>query len=236
MVASGEPDSALDPAKSRFVFAYGTQSRGGEEETAVFSSNHEMLVKEFQRLFKVLKDELFSREISIHDPEFRTSRKHECDVLATFTEFPLPEIRERIRQCRREINVCATAWPTFEALKTELKHALDNGCTVHYGFWRADDLFIGLRNPADVRGSIRSNETTAEYFADRDEFHTHRCQGQGSVTIFWIDDVIFFAPYWVGEHASAGPHFMVNASSKTGEHLREQFAAMVPAARKGTKR
>jgi hypothetical protein len=210
------------------LFGYGTQSRGREEETAVFSSNNGLLVKEFQRLFRVLQDEEFSREISIHDPEFLATRQRECDVLATFDNFPVSEIAERIEQCKKQqISICTTAWPTFDWFKDRLKVALENGCSVDLGLWEDSDPFVALRNAADLKLSIESNRTTLKHFEAHKNFHIHWCRGQGSVTIFRVGDVIYFSPYWVGEYASSGPHFMVYAASKTGKHLQNQFKKMI---------
>ena len=39
----------------------------------------------------------------------------------------------------------------------------------------------------------------------------HRCDGQASVSVWWIHDLIYFSAYWIAFNASEGPHFMVRA-------------------------
>jgi hypothetical protein len=218
------------------LFGYGTQREDQPaEETPVFRSNHPLLVKEFQRLFKVLCSHQFSKEISIDDPEFLRSRARKCDVLATFEGFPEHEIKEKIQDCQKRIAVCATVWQTFQFFKMPLKKALRNGCSVEVAIWNKEDPFVELRGASsagdsdDLKSAIETNEDGLEAFKNESKFELHRCSGQGSVTIFWIDDLIYFSPYWVGGYAFTGPHFMVRADSDTGKYLQDQYKKMIPA-------
>lgn len=225
-----------DKGHPEVLFGYGTQRKDQlDEDTPVFRSNNPLLVKEFQRLFKELRTPQFSRKIGVEDPEFLRSRDRKCDVLATFaTGFPDPEIEDRIRNCRAKIVICTTAWPKFDFFKPFLKQALKNGCSVDFSLWHEDSEFVKLRSgemgdAEDLKRSIQANKVTLQAFRNEANFRVHWCSGQGSVTIFWFDDLIYFSPYWAGVYASTGPHFLVHADSEIGRHLQEQYNRMLHA-------
>jgi len=220
-------------------FGYGTEQHG--QPDAVFRSNDTHLVKEFRRLFWILRDAQFSRLISVDDPEFLWSIEQKCDVLATFLQFPEPEIKKRIADCHKKIVICTTAWSAFDSCKFALKQALKNGCQIEMALWKESSRFFKLRGKElNAQGDVNDELTSTlkqnhqlmlnEFdVGPNSNFKYHQCSGQGSVTIFWIDDVIYFSPYWSGVRASEGPHFMVRADSKTGKHLREQYQQMLSA-------
>jgi hypothetical protein len=224
-----------DEQPTEALFGFGTQLPGqSDDEAPVFCSSNKHLVDEFQRLFWVLCSNDYSKEISVDDPEFRQSHKHKCEVLATFEDgFPEHEIKERIRDCRgKKIVICTTAWPTFDSFRMVLMQALKHGCTVDIAFWKEDSTFallrsIEVRDPNDFKSTIASNRVTLRDFRKNNNFHDHWCDGQGSVTLFWIDDLMYFSPYWAGARASEGPHFMVHADSDIGRYLQRQFQNML---------
>jgi hypothetical protein len=214
-------------------FGYGTQSlEHTNEETSVFYSKDERLAKEFMRLFKVLRSPQFSSPIDLYSPEFLRSRPRDCDVLATFKDgFPRAEILERIADCQRHVTVCTTAWPSLDEFKPQLKAALKRDCKVTFALWEPDDPFVQLRSdtvddPEDLKSSIEANRIVLKAFDKNKHFKVHWCKGPGSVTIFWIDDLIYFSPYWVGDYASHGVHFLVHAKSSTGQSLIDQLKKM----------
>jgi hypothetical protein len=223
------------------LFGYGTHGRDQpNEETPVFRSNNESLVKEFKRLCKVLRSEQFSNPIDVDDPEFLRSRDRKCDVLAKFEDgFPEREIRQRIQDCsQKRIVICTTAWPTLNSFVPVLRGALERNCSIDLALWKPDTPFALLRDetandPEGMKRAIKSHEALLEVFKGS-TLNLHWCDGPGSVTIFWIDDLIYFSPYWVGVYASSGPHFLVRAGSDTGRHLQDQYAKMLPAVERAT--
>lgn len=212
-------------------FGYGRQMGvDGIDDTAVFFSENEALVKEFRRLFKTLVSDEYSRPVSLSDPELVRTRDHRSDVLATFQGWP-DEIAERIRDCRETVRVCITSWSSLHNYVPELEKALRNGKEVTIATWDPHSAFVQVRQGATDTDSVvasiqQNNKVLRRLKKSYPQLQLKQCLGQGSVSIFWIDDLIYFSGYWVRDAASKGPHFLVRADSETGRFLQQQYHEM----------
>ncbi|MBI1358060.1 MAG: hypothetical protein GC160_27315 [Acidobacteria bacterium] len=232
------PPKGSQKTRRIVYFGYGRQGPGDRaDETAVFFSENDVLVKEFMRLFRRLQTDEFSREISLNDPDLLASRDRHSDILATFKTWPVGEITDRILRPASRVAVCITAWPTLDVYLPALRTALEKGCAVDIALWDRDDEFVALRGTAIlgdreyVARMIDYNKTQLagllRDFGDR--FTLQFCKGWASVSVIWIDDLIFWGSYWMSVNAVEGPLFLAHMGSPTGQYLQRQYRAMVPA-------
>jgi hypothetical protein len=223
-----------DDGSQEVLFGYGTQRDDqSESETAVFRSGHRQLVKEFQRLFKVLSSPTFAERLTPREVPVR--RTHEFDVLESFQDLPTAEICRRIKGSRL-VRICSITWPVDQFLPS-LTEALHQEAAVDIGLWDSKSAYVQARS----RETLGDETLLAQVIANEDALlrslmahgpiGLHVCTGQPSVSLYWVDQFIYFSAYW---HASGlgGPHFLVRDSSPTGEFLRSQFYSMVPGARR----
>ena len=216
------------------LFGYGIQTTYTDvSQTVVFKSANRQLALEFQSLFRVLRNDRFSRPISVSAPDFKNSAVYWCDVLATFPSFPSAEITKRCESATKII-ICVTAWHFLErSFYKQIEDALKRDCNVQIAMWNPKSDFIKMRDEA-IKGrpgytvdERKMNGETLELLAiNFPNLQVLECDGQASVSLFWIDDLIYFSPYWVGQNASDGTHFLVHATSKTGRRLQRQFHHM----------
>lgn len=217
------------------LFGYGTR-RGDlmREHTAVFSSTDDRLVKEFQRLFRSLTEEDYSYRIDVEDLTLLTQRDSQCDVLSTFEDLPVSRIRAELAVCKRHIRLCAVQLPALDWLLGDLTAVLQQNRDVTVAIWEPDDPFVHARGLAIAGNenflveSIRADERILRAMKDFKTLKIVKCKGHSPVTLVWIDNLMFFGNYWIGQNASTGPHFLVDEESATGRHLADQFFKMVP--------
>lgn len=217
------------------LFGYGIQTSYTDvSHTRVFSSTDPDLTQAFQELFGILRSPRFARPISVIDDEFSMASVRRCDVLATYPSLPKDEIQERIRDAA-SIVICVTASHLLEReLYALLEEALDGKCEVRIALWEPDSEFMKLRDKAihgrpgypfeELDMNLKTVELLKQRYPDLDVL---TCHGQGSVSLFMIDDWIYFSPYWVGRNVSDGPHFLVHRSSDTGQKVEGQFEEML---------
>ena len=225
--------------KREVLFGYGRQRSDDQlKDTAVFRSENRKLVGEFRRLFSTLRKD-FAKPITPTEPGFMKSRRNEpSDVLATYETLTKADIIGALSTCRSTIRVCIVAWPSMESCVSALRQALQNGCSVEIYLWKPTSEFATMRSiaisegkvpewvPNQLGSNLRSLKTLRAEFGPP-QLNVAWCEGQASVSLFWIDDLIYFSAYWIGNNASAGPHFLVRADSDTGKRLVEQYQRMI---------
>ncbi len=216
------------------LFGYGAHDEESLEKTQVFKTTDSRLVEEFQRLFTALSRNRFAESITVEDPTFVESDRQDCDVLATYRSFPIEQVAAKLRRCRR-VALCALQWPTLDQLVPGLQKALGRKCDVSIALWEPDDPFVKLRRTAfsqelPLASSIEGNKKILSALRGAGKLTVSYCKGWASVSLLWIDDLIYFGAYWRDDNASNGPHFLVHQDSHTGKHLVEQYYRMVPQA------
>lgn len=218
------------------LFGYGAHEEESPDRTQVFKTTDSLLVEEFHRLFRALSRKRFAEPITVEDPTFVESDRQDCDVLATYRSFPIEQVAAKLLRCHR-VALCALQWPTLDQLVPGLQKALRRECDVSIALWKPGDPFVKLRRKAfsqelPLASSIEGNEKilSALRGAGPGKLTVYHCNGWASVSLLWIDDLIYFGAYWRDDNASNGPHFLVHQSSHTGEHLLEQYYRMVPQA------
>jgi hypothetical protein len=131
-----------------------------------------------------------------------------------------------------------SAWHLLDRLDFELEAAIKRGVKVSIALWHPDSDFLKYRQKVIggdltyVEREIRDNRSALNnlhvYDHPYKNLSVRWCTGElGSVSIFWIDDLIYFSTYWIGDHVSDGPHFLVPSHSDTGEKLRAQYDEML---------
>jgi hypothetical protein len=223
-------------------FGYGRQT-GSDllDNTAVFLSESLELIREYRRLFAVLKEDRFSRAITLKDQEFGISRAHSTDVLASFPGWP-DEIEERFRHCQHSIRICTVGWPALDDYIPHLGEALSRGCSVSVTLWDEQSETVAMRSGeiAHIPGNVVKNElpfaantiinnrkSLLSLLQLHKSLKIRSSGGWASVSIYWIDDLIYFCPYWTHPKAMRGPHFLVHANSNLGGDLQRQYQTMV---------
>lgn len=109
---------------------------------------------------------------------------------------------------------------------------------VSIALWALGSPFLKLRgqvilsnddpDPVAAEMEAYDNHRLVKNLLSYENLKVHECHGgMGSVSIFWIDDLIYFSPYWIGENVADGPHFLVAATSATGLRLQEQYQRMI---------
>jgi hypothetical protein len=198
-------------------------------DTAVFASEDETLIKEYQRLFKVLKSEDISQSLSVNDPVFVQSSFYKNDVLASFKTFP-DEIATRIRDCRQSIKICVAGWSQLDTHIQVIESVLAKGIAVTIALWHPKSDFIKFRSEqlSNARRIVSNNlHTLGQIRHPGDNLTIIECSGWASVSLFWIDDVIYFGLYWCGMSTLQGSFFMVKEDSPTGDRLKTEFSTMI---------
>lgn len=170
-----------------------------------------------------------------------TGRATDNEILRTWKVFQVSEIVRRLKECRKTVRICITAWPELDRCSAPLRKALEKGCAVEIMLWDPSpkEAFVTLRgksitegkDPDYVRRTIRANHISLEPLLEFSGLTCKHCRGQASVGIFWIDDLIYFIPYWVGAPLTDGPLFLTKETSKIGKYLQEQYALMTASSR-----
>lgn len=210
------------------LFGFGIQHGDSTlEETAVFRSNNSTLVKEFQRLFKVLQSKKFSSRINVTAPTFLQTYQDDCNVLATFTEMPREFIRELIESedCTT-IRIGTTCSVEIEPFATMFGHALRRNVTVQILLSHPHCNFLKLRGETTSRNLdklVRDNLEALRKISPHPGLEVKLTPDAMAVTHTQIDRIIIFSPFWNGRAAAHGHHFIVQATSETGEFLGKQF-------------
>ena len=243
-----------------FGFGVFDQNQGANA-TVVYRSKDRRLFAEFQRLFQALRNEEVSRELDINQPDQFLEEPRQCDVLATFETLPKAQILRKLRASgsgsyaakvnagsktekdyrpsRPHVRICVSALHFLDdqELLDELKAALGRGVQVSIALWDRGPFLelrtkvIGVRPDAAAR-EIEGSRSAVTFLGAHNNLFVHWCTClSGSVSIFWIDDFIYFSPYWIGRNVAAGPHFLVAATSETGKVIQEQYRQMLKGSR-----
>ena len=139
---------------------------------------------------------------------------------------------------RPHIKICVSALKLLASkpFRDELKSALARNVQVSITLWAPESSFIDLRtkaiglDPEDARHELESAFLVAKHLGKHKNLFIRRCTApMGSVSILWIDEFIYFSPYWVGKDVADGPHFLVMADSATGVEIRDQYDQMIAA-------
>ena len=171
------------------LFGYGVHAHfGGPDSTVVFRSNDEDLVEEFQMHFDALRDERFSRRLDLRQPAVFSNKFFKCDVLATFPELPVEEIRLKTQASggtsirgneqrtsdverterrddyvpgRPHIKICVSALRLLddEPFIDELRRALERGVQVSVAHWGPGPFLTARIKAARMRPYAASRES-----------------------------------------------------------------------------
>jgi hypothetical protein len=224
-----------DSSPSEVLFGYAQRDDQTPSETAVFRSTNPVLIKEFRSFFGALSNSRFSDPILPQARDFVSPAPYECDVIRTFSNFPQEEIKERIGACTGRIRICTVSGQSLWPVMPTIEGALGRHLEVEIALWDADSAFVAMRGEAidpNNRHTLRSMlvHSRALFREWQEKYKTlalPECRVQGSVSMCWIEDLIFFGNYWVGDNAASGPHFLVKAASRTGQYLQKQYDRMV---------
>lgn len=139
------------------------------------------------------------------------------------------------RPNKPHIKICVSALKFLDTkrLKDELKRALHRGVQISVALWapgpftEARARVIGL-DAEDVEREMDGSWSVAKFLGKHENLFIRRCTSEfGSVSIIWIDELIYFSTYWLGKDVADGPHFLTLASSDTGRQLQDQYEQML---------
>ena len=120
-----------------------------------------------------------------------------------------------------------------DALREELKLALDRGVNVSIALWGRGPFsatrvrVIGISAEAAKR-EMNGSRSLLKFLGNHEKLTKRRCTCEvGSVSIITIDELTYFSAYWVGKNVADGPHFLTTVNSTTGKELQAQYDLML---------
>ena len=209
--------------------------------------------EEFSRQLDIGRPDLFSSEPRACDvlatftevPLKQITRRIKASGMTKFAigkdiVLPIGVKRDDVYVPRRpHIKICVSALKLLDTKQVQdaLRRALDRDVQVSIALWTPASSFVRLRAQAigvDVAAAIRELEGAwagVRSLGKHDNLFIRRCGGLvSSLSIIWIDEFIYFSPYWLGKDVADGPHFLVTSDSDTGMELRDQYDQMLATA------
>jgi hypothetical protein len=222
------------------LFGFGIADENVDiKNTRVFASREPQLWREYQKLFRVLRNPKFSHRLNLDDPDLFRTEPDQCDVIATFEHIPGNEVVRKFKAARpgTHIRVCITGWrqlnsESANAYLVPLLERCDGEKQIHVDIvlWKIGSAFLNARQQTiapggfDVEHEVKGNRDLLERLSHYPNLKVRwTAAPMGPGAIFWIGDLIYFSPYWAGQSVARGPHFLVRANSPTGKALIEQF-------------
>lgn len=219
--------------KETVFFGYGknTGADFSNDMTAVFSTEDARIVKEFRRLFGLLKNG-YCYQVSVSGDGFALTRPEQTELVTAFEKWP-DEIARRITESSEHVRICIAGWSHFSTYKSSIERALDRNVPVTVALWEPDGEFVKARSTAfpGQDSTIRQTmEGLIEVKSKRPALEVLMCKGWGSVSLFWLDEDMYFGNYWVKQGTLLGPYFLCRERTKTGDQLKKEYYAMIEGA------
>lgn len=218
-------DSLQKPTE--VLYGYGIKAgKNSVDDTPVFLTNNPKLVKEYKRLFQVLREDPSSCRIRIHDPDFIDSDETENDIVTTFKNFGEVPIENLIKkEPGGRVRLCVTCSSEIDRLITHFK-SISVSASMQILLAHRDSPFLKTREKSlsrSLQALVDSNLEALKGLLPRSNLTVKLTGKIMPVMLKQIGSTIIFSPFWNGKPVASGPQFMVRATSGTGSSLETQF-------------